>query len=85
MAETHYTAYVVIPFSLLPILKIAFGRHIPLYHTGKVARGLVALAVAAVLFYLSLDDQFDSHRLFHGLAQVQHGCFLLLTTCIQIR
>ena len=71
MAESQYTAYVVVPFSLLPILKIAFGRHVPVYNTAKVSRGLIALALAGALFYVSLDDAMDPHRLFHGLAQVR--------------
>lgn len=70
MTETRYTAYVAGLFTLMLIGKVVFDqRPIPFQH-GKVFRGTLALFVAAVFFYLSLDDLHDPYRLFHGLAQV---------------
>ena len=58
------------------ILKLVADPRNPAYQTGKVLKGVFALVIAALFFYLSLDDPIDPYRLFHGLAQVCLCVFL---------
>ena len=76
MENTRYTVYVVGLFVLLMILKLVADPRNPAYQTGKVLKGVFALVIAALFFYLSLDDPIDPYRLFHGLAQVCLCVFL---------
>jgi hypothetical protein len=55
----------------LPVVNMVFGRYVPAYDRPKVIRGFLALLLAGGLFYLSLDDEHDPYRVFHGLSQVR--------------
>eukprot|EP00049_Salpingoeca_infusionum_P016264 m.330428 g.330428 ORF g.330428 m.330428 type:complete len:197 (-) comp16045_c1_seq1:64-654(-) len=76
MEKSQYTMYVVVPFTLLPVAKlILFGNRF-FFNGHETARGLLALTVAFVFFYLGLDDEHDPYRVFHGCAQLAAGAAL---------
>eukprot|EP00051_Salpingoeca_urceolata_P007066 m.93823 g.93823 ORF g.93823 m.93823 type:complete len:228 (-) comp15103_c0_seq2:74-757(-) len=76
MDETKYTLYAVVGFVVVAGVKlIAEDGPLP-WRTTHTFRGFAALCMAGVCFRISLADEYDKYRLWHGLAQVFVGVAL---------
>ena len=75
MQDTHFTVYVCVLFISLPIIKLAVNRKLLVNRTFAL-RGLAALVVSGIFFYLGLDDAHDPYRAMHGISQAIVGVAL---------
>eukprot|EP00055_Hartaetosiga_balthica_P003374 m.7550 g.7550 ORF g.7550 m.7550 type:complete len:222 (+) comp2844_c0_seq1:34-699(+) len=69
MVTSQYTVWVAAFFGVLMVAKLVLTSNSTPFDQGILLKGIGGLVVAAIFFFLSLDDAKDPYRLFHGIAQ----------------